>query len=64
MHPYDELNGDTELVESGLLDSLSILLVISQLEENFDIVIDEKFIDPKYFSTPQNIAKLVEQLSS
>ena len=37
LHPYEEINEDTELINSGLLDSLSILFVISQIEEHFNI---------------------------
>ena len=64
LHPYEEINEDTELINSGLLDSLSILFVISQIEEHFNIEISEDFVQPQYFSSPLNIVELVQLCSS
>lgn len=59
LHPYEEINTDTELIESGLLDSLSILFLISKLEEEFDVEISEEYVQPEYFQTAKDILKLI-----
>lgn len=59
LHPYEEIDESTELIESGLLDSLSILFVISQLEEHFDIEISEELVQPNHFKTGKDILHLI-----
>ncbi len=58
LHPYEEINEHTELINSGLLNSLSILFLISQLEEHFNIEISEDLVQPEHFSSPWDIAQL------
>jgi acyl carrier protein len=52
---------DTDVLEQGLLDSLSIIELTSFLEETFRISMPlEEFI-PENFSTPQAIANMVRR---
>jgi acyl carrier protein len=62
------LNGDergltdsTDLQESGLLDSLTTLSLISFLEETFKIQLDPTDINAETFRTVDAIAGLVAQ---
>ena len=44
--PLQEIDGDVSLVESGLIDSLALLQIITYLEQTYDIDFREKGIDP------------------
>ena len=44
--PLHEIDGDLSLVESGLIDSLALLQIITYLEQTYDIDFREKGIDP------------------
>ncbi len=55
----DELLGDTPLVRSGLLDSLSILNLRAWLEETFDVGLAGHDLDFDAFGSLDEIAALV-----
>lgn len=55
----DELQGDTPLVRSGLLDSLSILNLRAWLEDTFDIGLDGHELDFDAFGSLDDIEALV-----
>ena len=59
IRPYEEIGENTELVESGLLDSLSIIRLITQLEELFCIEIPDDEVTADNFRTIRDIAQLV-----
>jgi acyl carrier protein len=44
--PLQEIDGDLSLMESGLIDSLALLQIITYLEQTYDIDFREKGIDP------------------
>ena len=44
--PLQEIAGDLSLVESGLIDSLALLQIITYLEQTYDMDFREKGIDP------------------
>ena len=44
--PLQEIDGDLSLVESGLIDSLALLQIITYLEQTYGIDFREKGIDP------------------
>lgn len=44
--PLQEIDGEQSLVESGLIDSLALLQIITYLEQTYDIDFREKGIDP------------------
>lgn len=62
LNPYEEITEDTELIESGILDSMSILVLVTELEEEYKIIIDEKLVVPERFVSVKAIAALLEQL--
>ncbi|HET6773792.1 MAG TPA: acyl carrier protein [Acidimicrobiales bacterium] len=55
----EELTGDLELLEEGVLDSLRIMALVEYLEAAFDIVIDEDDVVAERFETIDAIAGLV-----
>ena len=54
------IGDDALLIETGILDSLGILKLVSAIEEQFGIeVLDEELI-PENFHTVNDIARLIE----
>ncbi len=54
------LTDDTELKESGILDSLSTLKLVSFLEELYKIELQAKDLDPGNLSSIATIERLVK----
>lgn len=55
------LGDDTELKESGILDSMSTLKLVTFLEERFNVELEASDLDPSNLASVANIARLVEQ---
>lgn len=56
-----QLDDDTRLIESGIIDSLGIMKLLQYLEESFSIHISDDELRPENFETPAIIASLVEK---
>ena len=52
---------DIDLIQSGFLDSFSVLLLIANLEKEFKIKISLKNFDIKSISTIKQIVKLIKK---
>lgn len=50
------------LIDDHLLDSLSIISLIAELEDAFDISIDAAEMTPENFNSAANLWKMVERL--
>ncbi len=59
LKPYEKIKEDTELIKSGILDSLAIFSLVTELEDEFKIEIDEDEITAANFSTPLHIETLI-----
>jgi acyl carrier protein len=55
------LKPDESLLERGLLDSLSILKIVTFCEESFGISIPDTDVLPDHFDSIRAIARLVER---
>lgn len=49
------------LLESGIMTSFGIVEMVSYLEQNFGVTIDDYDVVPENFQTVRSIAHLVEQ---
>lgn len=61
INPYEQIDEASELVKSGILDSLSILSLVTQLEDEFEIEIPEDAVTAKKFATVADIVRLVKE---
>ena len=61
INPYVEIYEDTNLFEE-VLDSMALLILITQLEEEYNVVIELEKINLEDFSTIKNIVNLVESI--
>lgn len=57
----NEIQPEQQLIESLLIDSISIIKVILFLEKQFGIRIEDKDLDPNNFETVKNMANLVNR---
>ena len=55
------LGDDDQLVESGIIDSLGIMTLLSFIEENFSIQIQGEDLVPENFASISTIAVLVDR---
>ena len=61
--PVDELEADYDLIANGVIDSLGLLRVISWLENEYNIPIDDVEITEQDFVTVTAIVSFVERWS-
>jgi len=54
-----DLNGETELQESGVIDSLTMMDLLVFLETEFQVRLDFSDLTPEAFHSPATIARLV-----
>lgn len=60
--PYEEIGDDMDLIKMEILDSLSLVYFITQLEDMYHITIEEKDIVPENFASINNMAVFVQRV--
>jgi len=55
------LRDDDALLESGIIDSLGVLDLVSFIESEFDIAVADDDLDPVNFQTIERMAAFVER---
>ncbi|WP_323616235.1 acyl carrier protein [Erysipelothrix rhusiopathiae] len=61
--PNIDYENENELVDKRILDSFSILTLVAELEDSFDIEIPYDEIKPNNFNTLKNMWEMVSRLS-
>ena len=56
----DDLGNDTPLLERGILDSLGILNLVSFIEDEWGVTVEDEELIPEYFGTITRISQLIE----
>ena len=62
MHPDADVAGGIALVDEGVLDSLDIVTLVTELNATFDIRIPALEILPDNFNSAAAIAAMIERL--
>ena len=62
MHPDVDVTGDVRLVDDGILDSLDIVTLVTELNAAFDVRIPALEILPDNFNSIGAIAAMIERL--
>ena len=60
--PSIDFDKEKSLVSSGILDSLSVVAIISDLEDAFDISVTMEYIQPAYFESVETMWGMIEEL--
>jgi len=58
------IGDDDQLIESGIIDSLGIMTMLSFLEDKFSLQMPTEDLVPENFASISTIAALVERLTS
>lgn len=61
IRPDADFEGSENFIEDGLLDSFDVVELISQLENKFDIIIDDMQIVEESFYSVESIAELIRK---
>ena len=61
--PGIDFENEDRLYEKGLLDSVSVVEIISELEDMFDISVSMEYIQPQYFESVSAMWDMVQELS-
>lgn len=59
--PEVDFQTETTLIDDGILDSFSVIQIVTSLMEEFDIYIDADDIEPENLNSLEAIIELVEQ---
>lgn len=62
LHPDVDFEKEEHLVDDKILDSFDIISVISEIAEQFDVVISAEYILPEYFNSARALYALIERL--
>ena len=63
LHPEVDFETCDTLIDDKILDSFDIISVISEVNEEFDVVISAEEIIPENFNSAQALYELVTRLS-
>ena len=60
--PDIDFDEEKDLLDSGLMDTVSVVTLVGILEEEFDISISMEYIQPKYFQSIETMWEMIEEL--
>lgn len=63
LHPEVDFETCNTLIDSNIIDSFDIVTLISEINEEFDVVIPADAILPDNFNSAKTLYKLIERLS-
>lgn len=55
------LDGQTDLIDSGILDSLFLMQLVAFLEDSFGLSLNPESVTPENFASMERIAVLVQE---
>ncbi len=61
--PNIDFDHEEHLVDDGLLDSMSIVNIVSMIEDMFDVTVTMEYIQPMYFQSVQSMWEMIQELS-
>lgn len=62
IRPDVDFINEQNLIEDGVLDSLDIVSIISELMDEYDIAIKVSELSPENFNSLEAISKMIERL--
>ena len=63
LHPEVDFETCTTLIDDKILDSFDIITIISEINEEFDVVVPAEEIIPENFNSAQALYELVTRLA-
>lgn len=62
INPYEEVSSDTKLIAEGILDSLTVILLMGAIESEFHIKVPEEETKISNFETIDSIMQMIQML--
>lgn len=62
LRPTADIDENTRLLDDHIIDSLTMIQLIGELSDEFDVEIEAQDIVPENFETVAAISKLIERL--
>ncbi len=62
LHPEVDFDTCTTLVDDKIIDSFDIVTIISEVSDEFDVVIGAENITPENFNSAQSLYALIQRL--
>lgn len=62
LHPDIDFTVEESLVDDGILDSLDIVTLITEINDKFDVSIPAEEIIPENFNSAKALMELIERL--
>ncbi len=62
LHPDVDFTKEERLVERGILGSFDIVMLVTRIEEAFDVVIPARLITPETFRSADALYAVIESL--
>lgn len=60
--PQIDFENEEALVDDGILDSVSVLGIIAEIEDAFDVSVTMEYIQPQYFNSVSAMWEMIEEL--
>ncbi len=60
--PQIDFDKEENLVDDGLLDSVAVLGIISEIEDAFGVSVTMEYIQPQYFNSLTAMWEMIEEL--
>ncbi len=64
INPFDDFDEKTDLIGEGILDSLTLMTFIEQIENRVDVHIPEETIEIENFLNIESIERLLKGLNA
>ena len=62
LHPDVDFAATEDLVDDGILDSLDIVTIVTEIDSEFDVTIPAEEIIPENFNSAAALMELIERL--
>ena len=64
INPDIDYKNEKSLIDGKVLDSFSIINLVSQISETFDIEISPKYLIPKYFNSVDAMWEMIQAIQN
>ena len=62
IHPEVDFENTVDLIDDGILDSLDIVTIVTEINDVFDVTIPAEEIVPENFNSAEALYALIEKL--
>ena len=61
-YPNIDFENEKQLMSDGIMDSIMVVEIISEIEDLFDVEVTMEYIQPKYFESVEDMWEMIEEL--